>query len=307
RRLAQRGAHRARERLEVLRELLLELGRDVDVLVELVDEVDGDRVPHHRVLDELLARVPPRVVVEQLAVEPRRQHRRAADHGREDDEDPDDRAPAAAEAGRVGGGCVVGHRYEYGIRSVRPVGSGMCTAASVMVASSSGWMTNVSMSPPESSFTRSATASMSASEPSAKTTASPSAIIPPTRFISPSSTPRSRNLPQSAPIPAPTAAAPRKGGAASPTSAPTSRPFDAPLPTVASFVWWISTFPCSFRVTSAMSSSATRCSCTAVFSASATNSPWSKLSALIPITFTVPPSGRCGHRRPGRPAPHHPA
>ncbi len=58
-------------------------------------------------------------------------------------------------------------------------------------------------------------------------------------------TPRSRAFPTSAPIPAPTATAGMSGAAKIPTSRPSPPPLTAPLPAVASAVWWIFTFPLS--------------------------------------------------------------
>ena len=66
--LAQRARHRSRQRLELLRQPLLEVAGDVDVVVELVDEVHGQRLAHRGILDQLGARLPPGVLVEHLPI-----------------------------------------------------------------------------------------------------------------------------------------------------------------------------------------------------------------------------------------------
>ena len=90
-----RGAARP---LQVLRQLLLERAGDVDVVVDLVDEIDGQRVLNGRIGDQIRARLPPVVVVEHLAVDPERQdHDDPEDRGN-DDQRPDADAPAPAQA-----------------------------------------------------------------------------------------------------------------------------------------------------------------------------------------------------------------
>ena len=92
----------------------LELAGHVDVVVELVDEEHRDRIADLFVLDQLGARVLPRLGVEHLAMDPCRQDRREPDQRCDDDQRPDQlrvtatpRAPSSASVAASGGGAVV--------------------------------------------------------------------------------------------------------------------------------------------------------------------------------------------------------
>ena len=63
---------------------------DVDLLVDLVHEVDGDRPADVGVLDQLGARLAPGVLVEHLPVDPRREARDDRDERGGDDRGPDE-------------------------------------------------------------------------------------------------------------------------------------------------------------------------------------------------------------------------
>ena len=85
-----------RQRLEVVGQPLLEPGRDIHVVVELVDQENRERVLDLRVLDQPGARVLPGLVVEHLPMDPRRQDRAQPDQRGEDDHRPDERATTPA-------------------------------------------------------------------------------------------------------------------------------------------------------------------------------------------------------------------
>ena len=93
--LAQAAGDRRRERLHGRRQRLLELGGDVDVLVQLVDEVERESAADLVVLEQLGARCHPLVRLEGLPLRPDRQRGHEADQAREDDQHPD-RYPAPA-------------------------------------------------------------------------------------------------------------------------------------------------------------------------------------------------------------------
>ncbi len=109
RRLAERACRRCCELLQVLGQPCLELRRDVDVVVELIDELRGDGAPDLRVLNHLRARLVPGGVVEQLPVDEGGQDRHEADDRRQDDQGPDADAASPCElagcgrCGRCGG------------------------------------------------------------------------------------------------------------------------------------------------------------------------------------------------------------
>ena len=70
RELTDSGRRRRGDRLEVLGQSLLQVRRDVDVRVELIDGVVRERVRDLLVLEQLAAGVDPLVRVERLAVDP---------------------------------------------------------------------------------------------------------------------------------------------------------------------------------------------------------------------------------------------
>ena len=95
RRAAQHAGERSSERVELRRQPLLERGGDVDVVVELVDDVDGERVLDLRVLNQILACALPGAGVEHLPLDPESQDRDEHEHGGQYDEHPDDRSAAS--------------------------------------------------------------------------------------------------------------------------------------------------------------------------------------------------------------------
>ena len=97
RRLRERAGEGRTETLEVRREPLRQGLAHVDVLVQLVDRVGGDRGLHLRVLDDLGRRLVPGGVVEHLPLRPGGQDRDERENGGEDDERPDDDPTLAAE------------------------------------------------------------------------------------------------------------------------------------------------------------------------------------------------------------------
>ena len=88
------------EGLRYGRQPLLERLADVDVLVELVDEVDGDRAPDGGVLDELRARVREVVRVQRLPLHPDVERGDEREHACQDDESPGNPAAPARRGGR---------------------------------------------------------------------------------------------------------------------------------------------------------------------------------------------------------------
>src|SRR5262249_25612944 len=80
------------------RQPLLERIRDVHVVVELVDEVDGEGAAHRRIGDQVPARPRPGAVVEHLAVDPEDQRADEREQRRQHEEGPDCEIPAPGHA-----------------------------------------------------------------------------------------------------------------------------------------------------------------------------------------------------------------
>ena len=103
--LAREPRDRRRQRLEVRRQLLLELRGDVDVRVQLLDHRLGELVLDRRVRDQLLGGRAERLPVERLSLDPVREQADGEKDDAEDDEHPrdDDARPGGL---RRGFGCV---------------------------------------------------------------------------------------------------------------------------------------------------------------------------------------------------------
>ena len=107
--LSERARERPGEALEVRREVLGERLLRIEVRIELIDEIDGERLADVVVLEELRARVDPRVRVERLALHPERQRADEHDQRPEHDERPDDdRAGPGAQVRVPHAGSVLG-------------------------------------------------------------------------------------------------------------------------------------------------------------------------------------------------------
>jgi hypothetical protein len=106
--LAQRAGDGRGEAVEVGGQLLLEPSLDVHVLVELVDDVDGQRRPDLVGLEQLRARLDPGIRVEHLARHP------DGERAHEEDERPEaEQAPGEDRACPRGSsfGCLVGNTH----------------------------------------------------------------------------------------------------------------------------------------------------------------------------------------------------
>ena len=90
------GRERSGQRLGAARQLLLELGLDIDVGVQLIDQVDAERLLHILVREDLVGRVLHLVRVEHLALHPVRGDRDEQQHRREHDQRPHERRGDAA-------------------------------------------------------------------------------------------------------------------------------------------------------------------------------------------------------------------
>ena len=100
--LPQATGDRRRERLHLRRKRRLELGGNVDVLVQLVDEIERESATDLVVLEQPGARRHPLVGLQRLPLRPDRQRRHEADQAREHDQHPDrDPAPAGERRSRV--------------------------------------------------------------------------------------------------------------------------------------------------------------------------------------------------------------
>ena len=98
--LAQPAGDRACERLDRRGELLSELGGDVGVRVQLVDEIEREHTTDLVVLEQLGARRHPPVGLESLPLRPDGQRGHEADDSRKHDEHPDGDPAPAREPGR---------------------------------------------------------------------------------------------------------------------------------------------------------------------------------------------------------------
>ena len=90
--LSRRRRDRSGERLGGRRQLLLDLGLDVDVGVELVDREDAELLLDVLVLEDLFGLIGELAAVEDLGLNPVRDHRDEQHHRREHDEGPHERA-----------------------------------------------------------------------------------------------------------------------------------------------------------------------------------------------------------------------
>ena len=86
--LSRRRRDRNGERLGGGRQLLLDLGLDVGVGVELIDREDAELLLDILVLEDLFGAIGKLVGVEDLGLNPVRDHRDEQHHGREHDEGP---------------------------------------------------------------------------------------------------------------------------------------------------------------------------------------------------------------------------
>ena len=102
RELAQAAGDRGRERLDLWRKTGLELGGNVDVRVQLVDEIERESAADLVVLEQPGARRHPLVGIQRLPLCPDRQRRHEADQPGKHDQHPDrDPAPARKRRSRV--------------------------------------------------------------------------------------------------------------------------------------------------------------------------------------------------------------
>ncbi len=124
------------QRVDAARKLLFELGLDIDVGVQLIDQVDAERLLHILVREDLVGRVHDLVRLEHLALHPVRGERDDQEDRREHDQGPHERpvtplrlrAPCGLRRGRRrslgwGGVGLVGH-CRRGSRAHYPVSSG---------------------------------------------------------------------------------------------------------------------------------------------------------------------------------------
>ena len=98
-RTPERTGRRRREAVEIFRQPLLEPSLDVDVPVELVDDVDRERLADVLVVEHLRARVHPGVGVDRLALDPDGQRPDDEDQRTKGDQAPDQDRPRAGPAG----------------------------------------------------------------------------------------------------------------------------------------------------------------------------------------------------------------
>ena len=106
-RVAERSGHQAGEGAQVVGHPTGQLVADVDALVDLVDEVGGERAADLVVGEQLRRRLDPLVGVEELALDPGVDRREHTDDRRDDDQQRDQHPPIGR-PGRLGGGWGVG-------------------------------------------------------------------------------------------------------------------------------------------------------------------------------------------------------
>ena len=126
--LPRRRRHRSGQRLGVARQLLLDRALDIDVGVQLIDEVDAERLLNILVLENLVAGVRHLVRVQHRALNPVRGDRDDQQHRRDHDQRPHQHAvtPLGLRRGRRGalrwGGVgLVGHYWRIGRKRRRGI------------------------------------------------------------------------------------------------------------------------------------------------------------------------------------------